>query len=132
MRVIIFLIEKVYLLFYPLNKDLKNLVKVNLIKSSNRKNELNKLRVSNISYALWSNTGTLMGLLITYMSLILAAVLIFFDHGEKTFVIKFFILLALILISLILVLLTSPFIIKKVLTNFPPKLYAEISLNNLK
>lgn len=61
-------IKKKYLKRNPLPPEIKSAIKKNLVEFKTRIHEVNQIRVDNITNTLWSNTGALFGIIITYAS----------------------------------------------------------------
>lgn len=137
-------VKKRYLKNNPLNAKIKDELKKNLVDYQSRINAINDIRVNNITTTLWSNTGTLFGIIITYVSLLLTlffAIIPFgkleslqilgYKFGHEVYFFIFFSFIFVVIIIYKLVAITTPIIIKYIIFHLPPREYAEITFSNL-
>ncbi len=136
---------KMYVRYFPLEKDIKNLIYSLSITPKERIKVINRLRVHNIFGTLWSNTGAVIGLLLTLSSFLITIYLstigIILNLSENLELAKinpflsyapYFIYFSLIMVFLYYLIVTiTPILLHKIVTSLPPKQYAEISLSKL-
>jgi hypothetical protein len=137
-----------YIIIYPLNKELIKEIDNNLIgkRKRGRKREINQIRVSNLDYAIYSNAGAILALFLAIFSILFTFFYAFQDSIENKFMIllKFSTVkvsisengtyvapLLVFLASYIILLIAAPYLIRRIIRNLTPLQYAEISLNNI-
>lgn len=134
------LIKLIYIVYYPLGKDLRVQLRDLLYLPRKRIKELNTLRVKNIEVTFWINSGTVLSLFISLLAFAWSLLWIlqnlfpvssseafpgfFMLHKPWVWAITLFLVLATV-ISL------APILIRRILLFLPSKDYAQLSLTNL-
>lgn len=128
-------IEVRYLIIFPLPLEILKFIREESDSPNDRLKAINKIRTNNIVTTIWAKTGTILGIIITLIGLMLTGLLATyipfeFVGGWLTLLFFFSVIAIAILIYYVLI-NVIPFLVRRIVFHLPSGEYADLSMNSL-